>query len=363
MGLPFTNGLINPALTFYYIIIKDMSFTPPINRILFWGYTLAILVVGIAAIIWPSVRGFAYAPLRDVFFPNVYLPTRAGAPVTLSIAAPAALTEWLKASAVEFTRQNPLIQVDVTELRGLDANRRLNTLSSRPDVWLADADFVRQVVGDIPYEAKGTPVAQDGFLWVAVEGQKGLGGEVNWMALSQAISTNPGFKVALPPANSIEGIAACWQAAAEYHHQESVTDALINDPAFRSWLKLILQAAPDRNRAALDQLVTRPPQVDVGLIFNRDWRQLAQELFIQQAPQYNVVYNYPLFVRNNWGNIQADEAEAKQGAADRFKNYLRSSGPQSRLAGYGLQAVTAHLAGQLPAIDDRSIRALRFCWQ
>jgi hypothetical protein len=183
------------------------------------------------------------------------------------------------------------------------------------------------------------------------------------MALSQALNSNSRFRIAFPPVNSIDGMAACWLAAAEYHHQTAVTDALINDPAFRSWLKVLLQAAPDRNRAAMDQLATRPPQVDVGLIFTRDWPQLAQELFVKQAPAYNVVYNYPFLVRSNWEGIQADEAGARQAAAARFKDYLRSGGPQSKLAGYGLQTVNAHLAGQLPAIDDAAIRALRFCWQ
>lgn len=340
-----------------------MSVTPPINRVLFWMYLAAVLVVGLSAIIWPSVRAVAYAPVRDLLFPNAYLPTRAGAPVTLSVAVPAALEEWARASAVEFTKKNPLIQVDVTQLRGIDANRRLNTLADRPDAWIAEADFVRQVAGDIPYEDKGQTIAQDSFLWVVVKGQKDLTGQINWTTIAQAAGTNSQFRIALPPANSIEGMGACWSAAAEFHHQGAVSEALISDPAFRSWLDKAVQAAPDRNRAALEQLATRPPQVDAGLIYSRDFRQLTQDLFVHQALDYSVAYNFPYFIRSNWEDVQADEAGAKQAAAASFRNFLRSSGPQGKLATYGLQAANAHLAGQLEPIDDSAVRALRFCWQ
>jgi hypothetical protein len=167
----------------------------------------------------------------------------------------------------------------------------------------------------------------------------------------------------MPPVNSIEGMAACWSAAAEYHHVNNVTGAQIDDAAFRTWLNAMLQAAPDRNRSPLDQLATRPPQADMGLILESDRQQLSQGLFVFQTPDSHVVFNYPYAIRTSWPEIQADEAAARRTAAEKFKNYLLSSGPQGKLIGYGLAPANSHGAGQNLTIDDQAISSLRFCWQ
>jgi hypothetical protein len=340
-----------------------MTNTPSLNRLLFGLYVLVTLLVGVAALIWPGFRTVAYAPLRDILFPNVFLPTQASMPVTLSVAVPPALESWVKASAVDFNQQNPFVQVEVTQLRGLDANRRLNTLSGQADVWIAEADFARAVAGGIPYEAQGTPVAQDGFLWVAVKTRAELAGNLNWISVAQVAGNNPQFRIAMPPANTVEGMAACWLAAAEYHQTGTVTAAQITDPAFKKWLAALLLAAPDRNRSPRDQLSTRPPQADAGLILNSDWSQLAQNSFNAQPPSNSVVFNYPYYVRTNWPNLQPDEISAHQDAAAKFKAYLLSSGPQSKLTGYGLTPVATPFINLFPATDEAMIRALQFCWQ
>jgi hypothetical protein len=340
-----------------------MSLTPPVNRVLLYFYLVITLGVGVAALIWPSVRSFSYAPLRDALFPNLYLPTEAGMPVTLVVAAPPALEEWLKTSASDFSSQNSLIQIVVTPLRGMDADRRLNTITSQPDIWIAEADFVRAMAGSVPYETRGSPLAQDSFVWVASKNQTGLSASLDWAAIAQASAANPQFRIAMPPLNSVEGMAACWSAAAGYHHQKDPGAAQISDPAFRKWLSDLAQAAPDRNKAAYDQLATRPPQVDVGLIQVRELDQLSQGSFFSQPPEYNPIFNYPFYIRSNWQNTQPDEAGARQSAAAKFRDYLLSAGPQGKLAAYNLQPARGQTPGQVPALDDSAVRALRFCWQ
>ncbi len=341
----------------------SMTNTPPLNRILFGLYVFVTLVVGVAALIWPSFRSLAYAPLRDILFPNVFLPTQASAPVTLSVAVPAALESWVKANSAEFMQQNQFIKIEVTQLNGLEADRRLNTLTGQTDVWIAESDFARAAAASIPYEKQGMPVAQDTFLWVAVKAETGLANNINWKSVAQAASENPSFKIAMSPANSIEGMAACWIASAEYHGAETPTAAQINDPAFRKWLTTLLQAAPDRSRSPRDQLSTRPPQANAGLILNSDWSQLAQSSFISQPPSHNVAFNYPYYIRSTWQNLQPEEIQAHQDAAIKFRNYLLGNSAQNALAAAGLQPVSAQLTGQLPATDDSIIRALQFCWQ
>jgi hypothetical protein len=339
-----------------------MSITPPLNRFLFTLFLLLTLAVGVSALIWPAVRSEAYAPLRDLLFPNLFLPTRAGMPVALTLAAPPELEGWVKESAADFTRQNPLMQIQVVQLNGIDAPRRLSTLTAQPDIWIAEADFVRIAAGSLPYEASGTPLALDAFRWAGVKGRAELPGSVSWMSLAQA-AKNPQLRIALPPAASVEGMAACWAAAGEYFHQPALSAAQIGDAGFHTWLQSLAQAAPDRNRSVLDQLSTRPPQVSVGLILNSDWRQLSQDAFVPQALEYSPAFNYPYSIRSDWLDIPADEASDRQAAARAFRSYLLSSGPQSRLATYGLAPAKSNLTGRLPLLDEPAIRALRFCWQ
>jgi len=340
-----------------------MTNTPFLNRILFGFYVFVTLTVGVAALIWPTFRSMAYAPLRDMLFPNVFLPTEASTPVTLSVAAPAALEGWVKANTDEFTQQNPFIKVEVTQLNGLEADRRLNTLTGQTDVWIAESDFARAAAASIPYEKQGSSVAQETFLWVAVKSQPELSGNLTWKTVAQAASSNPSFKIAMPPANSIEGMAACWIAAAEYHNAGNPTAAQITDPAFRKWLTALLQAAPDRSRSPRDLLSTRPPQANAGLILNSDWSQLAQSSFISQPPSYNVAFNYPYYIRSTWQNLQPDEIKAHQDAAVKFRDFLLGNSAQNKLIADGLQRANAQSTGQLPAMDESMIRALQFCWQ
>ncbi len=340
-----------------------MSSTPPLNRILFGFYVVLTLAVGLAALIWPSVRSWTYAPLRDALLPDFFLPTRAGQPVKLVVAAPTTLEGWVKASAAEFTQQNALIQIEVTPLRGLDANRRLNTLTGQPDVWIAEADFARLAAGGVPYETQGTPLAQDTFIWVAASSQTALAANLGWRTVAETANSNPQFRIAMPPLNSVEGMAACLLAAADYYAQDKVTPAQINDAAFRTWLKALLQAAPDLSRNPRDQLASRPPQADAGLILNSDWGQLNQGGFIHQMPAYNVAFNYPYYIRSNWQNVPSDEADAHRAAAEKFRAFLLSAGPQSRLNSSGLQRPDTRLTVPLLTIDEATIRALQFCWQ
>ena len=338
-----------------------MSLTPPVNRVLLYLYLAIVLVIGSAALIWPSVRSFSYAPVRDILFPNLFLPTTAGMPVKLVVAAPPALEDWLKTSASEFSKQNSLIQVDVTPLRGMDADRRLTNLSAQPDIWIAEASFVRALAGSIPYQTGGPSLAQDSFLWVASKNQNLS--NLDWAAVAKAAAANPQFRVALPPLNSIEGMAACWSAVASFHQQQDPGADQVSDAAFHKWLTELVLAAPDRNKAAIDQLATRPPQVDAGLIQNRDIDQLTAGQFSTAAPQYNLAFDYPLNIRSNWQNLQPDEAAARQSAAEKYRDYLLSSAAQTRLSSYHLQPAKSQAAGHKPSLDDAAVRALRFCWQ
>lgn len=340
-----------------------MTNTPLSNRILFGFYTFIVLAVGLSALIWPGFRALAYAPLRDLLFPNAYIPTTASAPVDLVIAVPPRLEAWVKANAVDFNKQNQFITVNVIVVRGLEAGQRLNALTGQTDAWVGEADFARKVASGIPYLDQGAPLAQESFVWVAAKTRGDLAANINWLNLAKTAKSDVAFRIALPPVNSLEGMAACWGAAQEYHKTSSPTQPQINDPAFRAWLNELLLAAPDRNRNPKDQLATRPPQAEAGLILTSDWPQLSQSVFNRQPSTDGVVFNYPYYIRSNWTNLQPVEIQLRQEAAAKFRDYLLSTPAQNKLGSYGLERLTQPVNNALNTVDESIIRALQFCWQ
>ena len=340
-----------------------MTNTPRINRFLFILYILLTVGVLVAALIWPQVRAMAYAPLRDLLFPAFYLPTSAGIEAKITVAAPPTLEAWVREAAVDFNRQNTLIEVSVIGLHGAEAGRRLNaSVTDLPDVWIAEAGFVRTSVGGVPYESSGPAVARDGLAWVAVASSD-IDGNLSWRSVADAARSDMQFRIAVPPAGSVEGMAACASAAAEYHQQAGLTADLLNDAAFRGWLDELLAAAPNRSRHPRDQLASRPPEVDVGLILGSDWHRLTKESFIYQPTSYNVVFDFPYLVRTNWYELSEDEANARRIAAEKFGDFLLGGGPQGKLVNYGLERAGAEPSVQIVSFDDPAVRALQACWQ
>jgi hypothetical protein len=217
-------------------------------------------------------------------------------------------------------------------------------------------------VGGVPYESSGPAVARDGLAWVAVASSD-IDGNLSWRSVADAARSDMQFRIAVPPAGSVEGMAACASAAAEYHQQAGLTADLLNDAAFRGWLDELLAAAPNRSRHPRDQLASRPPEVDVGLILGSDWHQLTKESFIYQPTSYNVVFDFPYLIRTNWYELSEDEANARRIAAEKFGDFLLSGGPQGKLVNYGLERAGTEPSGQIVRFDDPAVRALQACWQ
>jgi hypothetical protein len=340
-----------------------MSSTPRLNRFLFTVFILLSLCVGSAALIWEPVRSLSYAPLRDALLPNFYLNPQAGRPVTLIVAAPPALEKWIRDSSVEFSRLNPLVTVNLTVMRGAEANSRLTAMTGLPDIWIAESDWTRIAAGGIPFEEAGTVVAQDTFIWAASAGSpQDIPSGITWKSLAQVAAANPQFQLAVPPEGSVEGMGACLSAAAEYFQQSSLTASQINDPAFRRWLAGLMQAVPDRSRNPFDQMASRPPQADAAFLLLSDSRRLPVSAFILQVPAYRAVLNFSLFIRSNWREIEDWEADLQRAAAQNYRSYLLSGGPQGDLADQFLERPDVVFDNPVRPADENAVFALQFCW-
>lgn len=340
-----------------------MTSAPRLNYFLFILFTFLCLLVGIAALIWPPVRNISYAPLRDALLPDFYLNPQASQSVHLIVAAPPVLTDWVRSSAQEFSAQNPLISVEVVPLRGADASQRLTAMTGSPDVWIAESDWNRIAAGGIPFGASGTVVAQDFFTWVAPKNTRsGIPSSMGWRSLAQIASADPQFRLGVPPAGSVEGMGACLSAAGEYFQTDSVTAAQINDAAFHKWLAELLQAVPDLSRNPLDQITSRPPQVDAAFLMWSETRSLNEKDFSFQAAKA-VVMNYPYFTRSTWKDISEEEAGLRRAAAGKFLSFLTGSKTQAALVAFGLAGAKTVFDVRVRPADDSAVYAMQFCWR
>ncbi len=340
-----------------------MTSTPRLNRFLFAAFILLSLCVGSAALIWPQVRSLAYAPLRDTLLPNFYLNPQAGKSISLLVAVPPALEAWVKDSLEDFTKQNPLISVEVTVVRGVDANRRLNVMTGVPDIWIAESDWTRTAAGGIPFELAGAVVAQDSFVWAApTSSPQNIVSNLNWQSLAQVANSDPQFHLAVPPEGSVEGMGACLSAAAEFFQQPTLTADQINNKAFQRWLAGLMDAVPDLTRNPFDQMTSRPPQADAAFLPFSDGRRLDGSVFFLKTPQFSAVLNFSLYIRSGWREIQDWEAGLQRQAAEKFRSYLLSSGMQSGLEAHSLEMPGAVVDNPAHPADESAVYALQFCW-
>jgi hypothetical protein len=341
-----------------------MSSTPRLNRFLFTTFILLSLGVGLAALIWPQVRSLSYAPLRDAVLPNFYINPQANKAVTLTVAVPPALESWIKDSLSDFQKQNPRITVNVVVLRGSDAGRRLNGLTGVPDVWIAESDWARIAAGGIPFEALGATVAQDPFIWAApVNAPQDILQGLNWAALAQIAGRDPQFRLAVPPAGTMEGMGACLSAAGEYFQTPTVKAEQINDAGFQRLLAGLMEAVSDLSRNPYDQMSTRPPQADAAFLPLSDGRRLDPTALFTQSPRYSAVLNFPYYIRSEWREVENWEGELQRQAAETFRAYLLSAAMQNRLAAHNLEGAGAAIDNAVRPADDNAVFATQFCWR
>lgn len=298
------------------------------------------------------------------------LPTRGGVSVDITVAVAPQLEDWARAAATDFNARNSQISVQVIVLKGLDAVQALDLSKqdSLPDAWIAEADFVRQIARNVPYDTQGTSLAKDSLLWLAIVQRTGLNGILDWDTIHTAATDSAQwqtlgagdarFDAALPsPANSIEGVAAYLSAAASYHQQANLSANLVGDANFLRWMDDILLTVPEKTVSPMNQLTRTPPSVDVGMVLQSRLTQINTSQFIQQTPTYNVLLNFPYLIRR--GGTAKDAAD-REIAAQTFLEFLTSAEQQNRLPDYGLQPATAlTTSGQFVTADAATIDRLR----
>lgn len=320
------------------------------NKLIFFAIIgLAILVIG----------GLFILEQTDSYT----LPSRQTLQATITVAAAPGLEKWLQDAAKTFNEQDSKLQVKISSFKSNEAERKLVPSNpALPDVWLPEGDFVRQKVGQIPYQTSGSSLAQDSLIWVAVQKDSMKENDLAWQPIHDIAVNNMQFKLALPPKQSATSMAACVSAAAAYHKTAALTANMGSDRQLQTWFREILDAVPSRDRSPQEQLTRRPPQVTAGLLLRSEAYTLTQTNFITQLPEYNINLNYPYLMRAEWPELSSQEAAAHQEVAEKFRAFLLSANQQSQLTQYGLGQASDAPAGQFVQPDEGIIRSLQWCW-
>lgn len=317
-----------------------------------------------------GLAGLAVAAILLLEKEQVYtLPTRGGVSIDLTVAVAPELERWARDAANDFNTRNSQIAVQIVALKGIDASQQLDLsrADALPAVWIAEADFVRQMARGVPYDDTGASVAQDGLIWLAVAQRTGLQGNLDWETVHTAAvdaaqwqvfgAGDARFDAALPsPKNSVAGLAAFLSAAASYHHQPALSPDMVADSGFLRWVNEILDAVPDKNGSPLNQLTRKPPSVDVGMILQSQLTDVNRSQFIEQVPQYPVVFTFPYLIRRGDADPRAADREK---AAEIFRDFLLSADWQNRLPSYGLQSAGAFPPANAVVVDGTTAERLR----
>ena len=283
------------------------------------------------------------------------LPTRGGISTSIKVAASPKLFEWVDGAARDFNASNSQITVTVVEVDSKRIDAAFGTsVAELPDVWIPEANFVAQQSGPSGYNRTGEPVAHDSILWAKPANQPYL---LDWQSLHDAAVNDLQFSIALPRSNNTTAVATCLSAAQSYHQTTELDFSLANDSGLKSWYGEIEAAIPNRTDPYA-QLVRRPPAIDVVMITDSEGAAL-DGTFETADPLYDIVFDFPFVTRTTWAELSADEAAAKQTAAERFYQSLTSSSAQGDLGNYGL--LSADSAAVI--FDARAVQALQWCWQ
>ncbi|MDM8532913.1 substrate-binding domain-containing protein [Anaerolineales bacterium HSG25] len=315
------------------------------------------MIIGVALLV---ITGLFILELVGAFV----LPTRTSNEATIEILVPnddTAIYEWVQSAAQTFNQQDEKQQVTITRLRVSDTGQLEKQLNStQADVWLAEADFWRTMSNSDPFAEQGDAIAYSPLVWVAV--QSIVTGEVDWQTMHDLALNDFQFQAALPPIGQIDRLAACLSATASYHDQADLTSTLASDRGLQTWFDEFLQAVPNPRQNPADQLSSRPPKVDVGLLPYHDAKPFTESTFQQIPARYQVGFNYPYLIREAWSHLSPTESANRQEVAQSFHDFLLSDGQQNRLATYNLQPASA-VSGQTVTADGRTVQALKWCWQ
>lgn len=293
------------------------------NRAIFFG----IIAVAIILLV-----GIALAAL--------YIPAIGPQPTSIQVVVAPTIKPWVDQAALTFNDSQTSAQVEISVANELIPADRFRS-TDPPAAWLAEADFVVEVVRNQGVELDETrPVASTDLAWGGYHDKlaqfEADYGPLSWQSLN-AKATNPADTLKLiidAPQNSAAGIAALASATAAHLDTTSISGDEVS--AANQWL---LDTLSDRKA----QTPPTPAQSlasvqgrtlgDIGLLTMAAWRSAGldqRDDFTLLPVEPNAALDYPFVI---WSGATPEQ----QQAAAAFRDFLLSDAQQNALVDVGLE--------------------------
>jgi hypothetical protein len=141
------------------------------------------------------------------------------------------------------------------------------------------------------------------------------------------------------PNRSSAGLAVLLSAAAAYHQTADLSSEMLRDPAFRDWLRPVIESVPNFNDVGGDAaaFTARRGVINIAVAPESQW---LNNLTALEAvgpvrlsyPEYPFVFDFPLA---RWSGSQMTAVETE--AVGRFGAWLSADTQQRRLSEFGLR--------------------------
>ncbi len=347
---------------------------------------LAILVVVLA-----FIGGIAYMATSQPAAPKQIEAPKETGPVQISIAAAVAAEPWISDAAKEFSGKEydldgvkRKVSIEVYPLDGVTALDKWSRgeFQAPPTAWVAESrDWVNQSVAmaadhykqDIflsggPYRDQS--VAMSPLVWAVFKSrgdvlQSKFNKPLDW-DVAHSAATSAGweslggdkawgrFKLVIPhPRRDPSGLAAMVSAAGAYYQKPAVTTEELQNPAFLTWLKQLLDTVVDFQPYGAENMVLYGPSAgDAGqvmenyLLLNADaiqkrWKDGLSVIY----PDPVAWYDFPFAI---YMGKEKESSAAQKDAAVLFKQFLLSEPQQKGTLRFGLRPASPDVSTDSP---------------
>ena len=343
------------------------------SRIIF---VTIILVAG--SIVVASIFGPQVSKLLSAIPTSTPIP-----PIQIEVAVNPMAYDWVSEQATAFNNQSSMVNGQPVQIR---VSRRdstdvwqtgtLWTPQSHPIAWIPEAAFALQYAADsnpaIQYAVVAPSLATTSLVWgiysdraeilntstldwntaqqATVKGSwASLGGKTEWGFVKPAFA---------PPQSSTAGFIALLSAAAAYSKTGQITDSLVTDSGFQSWMQPVVEAMTASSDSPITLMASQgSSRIDFALLPESDWLLYYSQIEARQPihfsyPAYTLTFDMPFAV---WSGSETNQAE--RSAAGQFSDFLSQPSAQKRAAAFGLRPAQVKLGEAYSSLFTPAINA------
>lgn len=303
-------------------------------------------------------------------------------PITVTVAVDPLIKGWATEMAGDFNASGALtasgrrVNVTLTDIRDIQVwHERVWSSNNHPDGWIASSsasiEYAREA--NYPLNLEQATLAETPLIWMGFQDRVEVlensseiatrlnsaasldwttvhaAAEIeNWGILENGGASSRFVQFAFsPPDTTHIGLSVLVSAAAAYHNDAALTQALLGDNGYRNWL-LPVVSIPNFNDIGEDvgNFVARRGRAATDFAIGPESQWLTQYSAISRTasvrfayPEYTVAFDFPLA---SWSDTTTSAEQ--QSAVASFGQFLVGRRQQGQLVNYGLRPSDSNIS-------------------